>query len=183
MALYLLMLMKKLTTVVILFVSMMSFSQTENITNILNNALQNEIRLQSQQYTEIDTLGNVVGYHQMVDTIVVVKPFEIQNNVLSFTVQRNLNDGRYVIEKQEVPLDKIKNVSKDIGVFLDTLSEDVIITSTLYLEDGTTTTSEYNYHFLRTYCVTEKQNEYLGDELVKAFKEAGYPITVSHWYD
>jgi hypothetical protein len=175
--------MKKQMCLLAMFLSIASLAQTEKITDVLNKALDNEIRLQSQIHTEVDTTGTVIGYFKMVDTIVVVTPFEIKNNMLSFTLQRNLNDGGYIIEKQEVPLDKILSISKDNGVKLQTINEDVITYATVYLNDGNEITTKYSTNSLLTYCVTEKQNDYLGDDLVKAFEEAGYTITVSYWYD
>src|SRR5690606_17788937 len=175
--------MKKLSTIVVFLISLMSFSQTDSITNILNSALQNELRLQSEVMAEIDSTGTVIGYTKLADTIIVVKPFEIRDNVLSFTIQRNLDDSSYVIEKQDASLDKIVAINKDIGMLFETLSDAVIITSTSHHKDGSIVESTNTTDLFRTHCVSQRNNEYLKDDLIKAFKKAGYKIESSYWYD
>src|SRR5690606_26205366 len=175
--------MKKLSTIVVFLISLMSFSQTENITDILNNALQNELRLQSEVMAEIDSTGTIIAYTKLADTIIVVNPFEIRDNVLSFTIQRNLDDSSYVIEKQDVSLDKIVAINKDIGVLFETLSNDVTISTTTYHKDGSIIESAHTTDLFRTHCVSQRNNEYLRDDLIKAFKKAGYEIESSYWYD
>lgn len=176
--------MKKLLLFVLMFIFLTAYSQTDNITDILNSALQNELRLQSEVMAEIDSTGTVIGYTKLVDTIIVVKPFEIIDNMLTLTTQHNLHyDDGYYIEKQVVYLDKITAINKDIGVLFETLSNDVTISTTTYHKDGSIIESAHTTDLFRTHCVSQKNNEYLKDDIIKAFKNAGYKIESSYWYD
>lgn len=151
--------MKKLSTIIVFLISLMSFSQTDSITNILNNALQNELRLQSEVMAEIDSTGTVIGYTKLADTIIVVKPFGIIDNMLTLTTQHSLHyDDGYYFEKQVVYLDKITAINKDIGVLFETLSNDVTISTTTYHKDGSIVESTNTTDLFRTHCVSQRNN-------------------------
>lgn len=176
--------MKNLIFYIAILISSISFSQSENITNLLNNALQNELRFQSEIMAEIDSTGAIIGYTKLVDTIIVVSPFEITDNILSLITQHSLDyDEGYYIEKQVVYLDKIKAINKDIGVLFETLNNDVTVSITTYYKDGSIIESAHTSDLFRTHCVSQKNNEYIKDELIKAFQNAGYKIKSNYWFD
>lgn len=161
-----------LTPFFLLLISQTSFSQQQEIVKILNKELKKEI---SHQFKDPDFSG---------DTLWVVTPYRIDSNVLSVTIRKkDPYDGKYYTEKQEIALDKIKSIVKDINVIFEAEGDAVRITQTATDTDGppAAETRYYNLFFLQL--SYEKQNEALADKLVKAFKKAGFTIEKRFWYD
>jgi len=156
----------------LLLISHVSFSQTQEIVKILNKELKKESRYQLKD----------PGFFG--DTLWVVTPYRIDSNVLSVTIRKkDPYDGKYYTEKQEIALDKIRTIVKDINVIFEAEDNAVRITQTATntSEPLATETRYYNLFFLQL--SYEKQNEALADKLVKAFKKAGFTIEKRFWYD
>lgn len=155
-----------------LFISFISFSQQTEIVKILNKELNKEARLRLK---DPDLTG---------DTLWVITPYRIDSNVLSVTVKIKVyNDDKYYTEKQEIALDKIKAIVKDINIIFETEPDAVRIIQ-LPLEATSTQAAEIrfsNLFFLHLYA--EKQNEALANKLIKAFGKAGLKIEKGYWYD
>lgn len=110
----------------------------------------------------------------------VVQKFNIAGNILSFEVKVNSMDtADYYFVKQEVDLGKIKAVVKDINVLFQT--EDEAVVSTTISSTGEKSVNRSNQFFLYLSC--EKQNDYLGEQIVKAFKKGGWSIEKNVWAD
>ncbi|WP_367754450.1 hypothetical protein [Flavobacterium sp. WC2430] len=163
--------MKKL--LFILLIPFFSFAQKPSkLEKRLNEELKIELKEQSR------------NPYFSGDTLVVVQEFKIdQNKVLSYQTNHKMYNGDvYYIRKQEVALKDIISIGKDICVLLET-NDKVKITDTNYHSDGTKDTSTQTQTYFRTQFCNQKNNEYLGNELVELFKKEGYTITISHWYD
>lgn len=149
-----------------------SFSQQTEIVKILNKELDKEARLRLK---DPDLSA---------DTLWVITPYRIDSNVLSITVKiKEYNDDKFYTEKQEISLDKIKAIVKDINVIFETEPDAVRITQ-LQLDATSTQAAEIRYSnlfFLHLYA--EKQNEALANKLIKAFGKAGLKIENRFWYD
>ncbi len=145
------------------------FSQKQNeIEKRLNIELNKELKLQKEaSYFEADTL-------------IVVEPYKIENNILSVTVKkRSYYTKEFYLEKQEIDLDKITSIIKDINVIFETDNDAVKITQTDF--EGKITTRNFNLFFL--HLSTEKNNEFLAKNIIKAFKKEGYTIENRFWFD
>ena len=155
----------------LLCVSFTSFSQQTEIVKILNKELEKETRLRLKD-PDLST-----------DTLWVITPYRIDSNVLSVTVKIKDYDNKYYTEKQEIALNKIKAVVKDINVIFETEPDAVRITQ-LPQDAAGTEPAEIRYSnlfFLHLYA--EKQNEALANKLVKAFGKVGLKIEKRFWYD
>lgn len=154
-----------------LCVSFTSFPQQTEIVKILNKELDKETRLRLK---DPDLSA---------DTLWVITPYRIDSNVLSVTVKIKDYDNKYYTEKQEIALNKIKAVVKDINVIFETEPDAVRITQQPQ-DAAATEPAEIRYSnlfFLHLYA--EKQNEALANKLVKAFGKAGLKIEKRFWYD
>ncbi|MGO4770335.1 hypothetical protein ACEN2I_01625 [Flavobacterium sp. W22_SRS_FK3] len=153
-------------------IPILTFSQnTGEIEKLLNKELKKELK---QQFQDPNFNG---------DTLVVIQEFKIDKNILSCqTKHKRYNEEGYYIRKQEVALKDITSISKDVCVLIET-NDNVKITDTNYHTDGTKDTNSLLGIFFRTNLCSQKENEDLGHELVKLFKNAGYSITISNWYD
>lgn len=151
----------------------LSFSQK---TTDLVKRLNKELKIELKEQFENPYFNN--------DTLIVIQEFKINvEKVLSYqTKHRMYNGDGYYIRKQEVALKDIISIGKDICVLLET-NDKVKITDTNYHSDGTIDTSAQSQTYFRTYFCNQKNNEYLGDDLMQLFKKEGYTITISHWYD
>lgn len=139
------------------------------IQNILNQQLQNEI-----QARLVDTTA-YPGHK-----FTLVEKFQIANKLLTIEVKRvNPNTGEVYHEKQEVELNKIVGISKDINTILETKPDAVKIT---YKNAKQVSEIKYSNQFL-LYLSYNRQNEYLADDLIAVFKSAGYQIKKGGWYD
>ncbi len=148
----------------------LAFSQEEEIIKILNKELKKEIKDQFKN-------PNFDG-----DTIALVKDFSIdENKILSVEIKKN-NAYGYTIEKQGVPLSKIKIIGKDINIILETEEKDVKTITKRSYKNQEKEAFENNSSMFFTY-LHFPNNEDVGDDLIKAFSKAGYKITKSYWYD
>ena len=114
----------------------------------------------------------------------IVKPFTInEKQILSYEIKKTSPYFQgYKIIKQEVPLKSLIIIIKDIHVILLTEEEAVTTTTFNSLKGASKKEISYgNLFFLGL--SSQKQNEYLGVEIQKAFKNAGIPIQKTHWYD
>lgn len=150
-------------------------AQEKKITDFLNKDLRWEVE---NQFKNSDRL-------ERYDTLVVVEPFQIKNGTLSIAVKRKKVEfseqgdkytETYFTEKQEVELNKITKLTKDINVIFVTRPDAVKI-----YENGIET-RKYSLFFLQL-CCSEKYNETWANELLTLFEKAGYSIEMENWYD
>ena len=154
----------------VLLQSFFAFSQEKKIVKILNKELKKEIKGQFKN-------PNFDG-----DTISLVKEFTIDpNKILSVEIRRG-NEMGYSLEKQEVPLSKIKIIGKDINIILETEEKDVKTITKRTYKNQEKEAFENSSSMFFTY-LHFPNNEDVGDDLIKAFSKAGYKITKSYWYD
>ncbi len=178
---------KKILLLLAIFFANYGFSQTQEIVKILNRELKIQVAKEPLKIMNTDSSGVAYVSHIIADTMQIVKPFVLKNNMLSFTVERTLKShnpqyyGRIIIT-QEVALDKITSISKDIGVFLDAEPESVTFSATLYHEDGKVESYEIKQGFMRTYLFSPTSKN-LSEDLIKAFKKAGITIQKGVWYN
>ena len=153
--------------IALLLPALYSTAQQQEIVSILNKQWKQETKYW-QSNPELNQ-----------DSLSLVQPFTIKGNVLSFTVQKwSYYDGLYR-EKQEIALDKITAIIKDIYVIFETVPDAVKITRTL--KDGSQNHSTSD--LFRLHLSHEKGNEYLADQLIKAFSKAGLTLKKDVWYD
>lgn len=146
----------------------MFFGQEKTLLKILNRELKKEVRNQLKS-------PNFEG-----DTISIEEPFTITNNILSFEIRKwNTSTENFQIIKQEVPLNMIRKIGKDLQIILETEPKSVITTYTS-IPFNQTETINGNLFFL--YLSNEKQNDDLGLQLQSAFKKAGYQVAKEWWY-
>lgn len=162
-----------------------SYSQTTTITQILQKTLQQENETRKMVYTEVDTLGNEIGLLQMdIDSLEVTEPFVIKNDTLYYTTKHHFAfEKGYYLDQQIVALKDVTAVTKDMGIFFETTPDKVTLIRKEYFDDGNYTKSSTTKDLFRTHFVSLRQNEYLADELIKAFKKAGYKMEKGYWYD
>ena len=147
------------------------FAQEKELLKILNTELKKEVKNQFQS-------SNFNG-----DTISIIKPFTInEQKILSFEIQKTSPylSGIQII-RQEVPLNKIVKIGKDINVIFVTEGDAVISTSKIIGKDATAEKVAGYLFFL--FLSNEKHNEHLGISIQKAFEKAGYSVTKDFWYD
>ena len=162
--------MKYLISFFFVFGFILVKSQEKEIIKILNKELKKEIKDQFKN-------PNFNG-----DTIAILKGFSIdQNKILSVEIKKNNSYG-YTIEKQEVPLSKIKIIGKDINIILETEEKDVKTMTKRTYKNQEKEAFENSSSMFFTY-LHFPNNEDVGDDLIKAFSKAGYKITKSYWYD
>ena len=160
-------------------------AQTTTITQILQKTLQQENKARKIMRTELGITDNEAeSYSIYIDTLAVTEPFVIKNDTLYYTTkQKMLYEKGYYLEQQKVALKDIVAVSKDIGIFFETEPEKVFINQREYYDDGNFIKSNLTNDLFRTHFVSLRENDYLADELIKAFKKAGYTIEKGFWYD
>lgn len=150
-------------------------AQEKKIVDFLNKDLRWEVKNQFENPERIERY----------DTLTVVEPFAIKNGILSITTKRKQtlyseNDDKYtetyIIEKQEVALNQIVELTKDINVIFVTRPDAVKIS-----ENGTETRTD-DLFFLKL-CCSAKYSEIWANELLALFKKAGYTIEMDSWYD
>ncbi|MFY8069226.1 MAG: hypothetical protein ACOVMG_03935 [Flavobacterium sp.] len=175
---------KYILTLLGIFLANSIFAQTTTITHLLQKTLQQENKARQMIHTEVDSLGNEIGLSQMaIDTLEVIE-LTIKNDILVYTTKNYFtNVNGYYLYKQEVALKDITAVTKDIGIFFESAPEKVFVTQSEYFDDGNYKITKGELDLFRTHFTTLRENEYLGDELVKAFKKAGYKIEKGYWYD
>lgn len=170
--------MQKLLSLILigffLIASQTIFAQESRIARILNKEIEKEIKGQLSH----------AGFNG--DTLKVIQPFSISDDKrLSFVIRKALPTGEegYVIEKLSVELKDIEKLNKDINILFEAKFNAVKIYSSLYFEDGHMETTSVQASSFYTYLYLGKDNKKLRDELLDAFKKAGYNIKSDFWAD
>ena len=160
-------------------------AQTTTITQILQKTLQQENKARQMVYTEIDSLGNEIGLNkQDSDSLVATEPFIIKKDSLFYTIKKEFSmEKGYYLDQQIVALKDVIAVTKDIGIFFETAPDKVQFIRKEYFEDGNSIKTSRKTDLFRTHFISLRDNEYLANDLVKAFKKAGYKIEKGYWYD
>ncbi len=159
-------------------------AQTTTITQILQKTLQQENEVRQMLRAEADSVGNEIGYIQQDIDSLEVAELAIQNDTLFYTTKHHFAyEKGYYLEQQIVALQDITAVTKDIGIFFETAPDKVQFIRKEYFEDGNSIKTSRKTDLFRTYFVSLRQNDYLADDLIKAFKKAGYTIEKGYWYD
>uniref|UniRef100_UPI004049A975 hypothetical protein n=1 Tax=Flavobacterium sp. TaxID=239 RepID=UPI004049A975 len=179
--------MKKTKYILILLAIFLANSisaQTTTITQLLQKTLQQENKARQMVHTEVDSVGDEIGLLQMaIDTLEVIE-LTIKNDTLYYTTKQHFAyEKGYYLEQQIVALQDITAVTKDIGIFFETAQDKIQVIRQEYFEDGNYIKATRKVNLFRTYFVSLRENEYIADELVKAFKKAGYKIEKGYWYD
>ena len=160
------------------------FSQTTTITQLLQKTLQQENEVRQMLHTEADILGNEIGYIQQDIDSLEVAELAIQNDTLFYTTKHHFAfEKGYYLDQQIVALKDVTAVTKDIGIFFETAPDKVQFIRKEYFEDGNSIKTSRKTDLFRTHFISLRDNEYLADNLVKAFKKAGYKIEKGYWYD
>ena len=160
------------------------FAQTTTITQLLQKTLQQENEARQMVHTEVDSLGNETGYIQQDIDSLEVAELAIQNDTLFYTTKHHFAyEKGYYLEQQIVALQDITAVTKDIGIFFETSPDKVQFIRKEYFEDSNSIKTSRKTDLFRTHFISLRDNEYLADDLVKAFKKAGYTIEKGYWYD
>ena len=160
------------------------FAQTTTITQLLQKTLQQENEARQMVHTEVDSLGNEIGYIQQDIDSLEVTELAIQNDTLFYTTKHHFAyEKGYYLEQQIVALQDVIAVTKDIGIFFETAPDKVTLIRKEYFDDGNFLKSSTTNDLFRTHFISLRQNEYLADQLVKAFQKAGYKIEKGYWYD
>lgn len=148
-------------------------AQESKVIKILNRELAKEgkARLKDIEFTN--------------DTLIVIQPYSLDSNkVLSLTVKQYKAYGEgYEIIKQEVPINKITVLNKDINVLFETEESAVTITTSTYSPAGSVERQSVKAGTFYTHLYSIKENESLSRELQKAFKKAGVDLKVNFWAD
>lgn len=143
-------------------------AQENKIVKLLNKALIKDIVLKSNHFN---------------DKITIIEPYKIQNGVLSVTLEFKDENNHY-IEKNEVEINTINFIAKDINVLFLT-NEKSVVTSHKNLKSQQIDDKK-NKNFSSQFFTgirTEINNGKLAHRLQKAFKRAGVSIKIEYWYD
>ena len=160
------------------------FAQTTTITHLLQKTLQQENEVRQMLRAEADSVGNEIGYIQQDIDSLEVTELAIQNDTLFYTTKHHFAyEKGYYLEQQIVALQDVIAVTKDIGIFFETAPDKVTLIRKEYFDDGNFLKSSTTNDLFRTHFISLRQNEYLADQLVKAFQKAGYKIEKGYWYD
>lgn len=150
-------------------------AQVQKIVKILNREIQKEIKAQKQDS------ANYYG-----ENFEVIKPYSIKDSlegkykILTLEIRKkNSYKNIYYTIKQQIELSKIKAIVKDINIIFTT--EPNASKATEIEETGKEETYSGDLFFLNL--SHEKKNEKLANELINAFKKAGYSIKKEYWYD
>jgi len=155
---------------IFLLISSFCFSQEKEIVKILNDELKKEIENQFQ-YPNFDG-----------DTLTLTNEFSIDKNKILSVEIRKQNGFRTYTERQEVHLSKISSIGKDINIVMNSDGGDVMIKSKSIDENNNQQTRSTNSETFFTH-LHFNSNEHIGNDLVKAFAKAGFPIKKVYWYD
>ena len=179
--------MNHIIMVIILLATLLSnniSAQTTKIVQLLQASLQQENKARKMIQVEIDSLGNEIGLmKQDLDSLEVTELAVKKDTLLYITKHHFAYEKGYYLEQQKVALQDIRAVTKDIGIFFETAPDKVQFIRKEYFEDGNSIKTSRKTDLFRTHFVSLKDNEYLADELIKAFKKAGYKIEKGYWYD
>ena len=168
----------------LLFFTLTASPQTTTITQLLQKTLQQENEVRQMLRAAVDSVGNEIGYIQQDIDSLEVAELTIKNDTLFYTTkQKMLYEKGYYLEQQIVALQDVTAVTKDIGIFFETAPDKVTLIRKEYFDDGNFLKSSTTNDLFRTHFISLRQNEYLADQLVKAFQKAGYKIEKGYWYD
>ncbi len=160
--------MKRILSVILFSYFIFSNAQEEKIVELLNLQIQKEEKL----YDEFDKKMPKL-----------IQLFEIEDGVLSFEFLYDEPD-QVVSMRREVVLDKIKNINKS--------GEVVFLTKETATKQIANMKSKINkdqsqYFILNSMFLTEirkeTDNKDFRDELLKAFRNAGYDVSSEFWMD
>lgn len=182
--------MRLSTIMLFLLQSILSFSQTSEIEKILNLELKKETKKQKEDSWDysgekFEVVKNFIIKDSILTMTAInsegkeVREIQTTMKILSIELKKKSYGGDFYTEKQEVDLRKIKSVAKDINVIFETEPDAVKITQVN--ENGDKSERKSDMFFLQ-FCY-DKQNEYLADDLVEAFKKAKYKIEKGFWHD
>lgn len=87
------------------FFSASVFSQISTIVKLLKDHLKNDLEIKTE-------------YNHFGDTIKIVKPYAVLGNILKVELEYK-GENEHYIEQQEVLLNKITAIGKDINIILD----------------------------------------------------------------
>ncbi len=179
--------MNHIIMVIILLATLLSnniSAQTTKIVQLLQATLQQENKARKMIQVEIDSLGNEIGLmKQDLDSLEVTELAVKKDTLLYITKHHFAYEKGYYLEQQKVALQDIRAVTKDIGIFFETAPDKVTLIRKEYFEDGNSIKTSRKTYLFRTHFISLRDNEYLADDLVKAFKKAGYKIEKGYWYD
>ena len=179
--------MNHIIMVIILLATLLSnniSAQTTKIVQLLQATLQQENKARKMIQVEIDSLGNEIGLmKQDLDSLEVTELAVKKDTLLYITKHHFAYEKGYYLEQQKVALQDIRAVTKDIGIFFETAPDKVQFIRKEYFEDGNSIKTSRKTDLFRTHFISLRDNEYLANDLVKAFKKAGYKIEKGYWYD
>lgn len=149
------------------------YAKKTELVSFLNKALKQEL-----SYQATDPLN-----YPEDRKFKVLQEFRIDSSGqwLSIIVERSSYYGDPIIEKQAVQLKDITGVLKDINIILNCRSNTVIKTTLVKTGQEAETESTGSLFFLQL-CY-EKNNEYLGDEIIRLCRQIGLNAEKTHWYD
>lgn len=159
--------MKYSILLILLFSGIFSFAQQEKITKLLNEQFEKE-----QKMYEADDF----------DKPKLIQPFQIKNDTLSvaFSYQNEEDEIQYF---RQVNLKDIQSFEKDMNVLFIANDGSVKETITTKNVDGITEKKHYNYsHLFFTELRKDFDDDYLQEEMIKAFEKAGFEISGEYWY-
>lgn len=163
--------LKTLILVLIISGTTTAFCQTSKLNQLLQETLQQEFKIRKIEHTVSDSI-------KIKQTLVVEKDTLYCIIKSDFIFKKSNNT-----EQQKVALKDITMVIKDVGIFFVTQPDKVIRTSTKNTHEEPQTKEVETSNLFRTHIVSLLENENLADELVKAFKVAGFSIKKGDWYD
>ncbi|WBV60829.1 hypothetical protein PFY12_01610 [Chryseobacterium camelliae] len=150
-------------------------AQVQKIVKILNREIQKEVKAQQQDS------ANYYG-----EKFELIKPYSIKDSLegkhkilILETRKKDSYKNVYYTVKQQVELSKVKAIVKDINIIFTTEPNASKVTET----DENGKEENYNGDLFFLNLSHEKKNEKLADELIHAFKKAGYSIRKDYWYD
>lgn len=163
-------------SIVLLFINGI-FCQTNKITSLFQKTLQLEIEARKGVIKDTSDL------ERSPERLIVTEPFTIKKDTLYYTVQKRIDSNRYHVEQQKMALKDVKQVTKDIGLFLETHAEKVIKTRQEFIDSKKVEESIFYSDTFETYMINLSSVDYFADEMIEAFRTSGFKITKGYWYD
>lgn len=148
-------------------------AQEQQLLKLLNDELNKQVKYQFKSDRFAD------------DTIRILQPFKIsEDRILSVKIrQYQPHFNGYSEWLQEVLLDKILTVDKDMNVILRTEEDAVRSVSINYLPDEEPEIIESRNNLFFLYFFTPRNNRALGTRIQRAFATIGINIEVEFWAD
>ncbi len=181
--------------ILFLIISFISFAQkTASIEQFLQKEVNQELKNQfKSEFFDGDTLVVLQNFSikDSVQQMTVIKAdatedkgVETELKILSYELKHRFYDGGgYQIEKQEVSLDQITAIAKDVQILFETKPNAVKTTQTNYYDDGRIETVVKQSDLFFTNLKYEKANVGFAYNIKELFEKTGYTIAISHWYD